>query len=242
MPRSAALPSRPPPYAAETLRPWACLVFLLPLVAGYELGLVTAGSASLRPEGSPLAAPQLLHKFFSIFGASGYFLPGFALVGILLAWHLASREPWRVDRWVLAGMAGESLLWAWPLVGINYLIRLTSFTTHAPFAGALTDLLLGVGAGIYEELMFRLMVITAVNVIMVDLARVRPAWGTAAAIVVSSVLFAAHHYPPVGTDVFNGYDFAFRLLAGGYLAILFVLRGFGIAVGAHAMYNVIVMV
>ena len=39
-----------------------------------------------------------------------------------------------------------------------------------------------------------------------------------------------------------GATFLFRLLAGMYFALLFELRGFGVAVGAHACYNVMVSV
>lgn len=234
-------PTIPSSYAAETLRPLNCLLFLLPLVVLYEAGLILADPALTPGESSPLAAPQLLEKFFRLFGATGYYLPGFALIAVLLAWHVAAGHPWRVDRWVLAGMAGESLLWAWPLFGINYLIRLRSLAAVGEPNTKLDDLILGVGAGIYEELAFRLIVITVMITILVDVVRIKQVWGTAIAMAISSLLFAAHHYPPVGTDVFDPRDFAFRLLAGGYLAILFVYRGFGVAVGAHAMYNVIVV-
>ena len=36
------------------------------------------------------------------------------------------------------------------------------------------------------------------------------------------------------------YVFLFRMLAGIYFALLFRLRGFGIAVGTHAFYDIIV--
>ena len=44
----------------------------------------------------------------------------------------------------------------------------------------------------------------------------------------------------VDTEVFDAYVFLFRTLAGVYFAVLFQLRGFGIAVGAHACYDVLV--
>ena len=50
---------------------------------------------------------------------------------------------------------------------------------------------------------------------------------------------AAHHVGPYG-EPFEGYNFLFRTVAGVYFALLFQLRGFGIAVGAHACYDVVV--
>jgi membrane protease YdiL (CAAX protease family) len=59
-------------------------------------------------------------------------------------------------------------------------------------------------------------------------------------LVASSLLFAAAHYVgPLG-DAFDLYSFTFRTLAGMFFAILFVVRGFGIAAGTHALYDVLV--
>jgi hypothetical protein len=56
----------------------------------------------------------------------------------------------------------------------------------------------------------------------------------------SSVLFAgAHHVGPHG-EQFDAFVFLFRFTAGLYFALLFWWRGFGIAVGAHAGYDVLV--
>ena len=56
-----------------------------------------------------------------------------------------------------------------------------------------------------------------------------------------AVLGAAHHLGPFGQD-YGNYVFIFRLLAGLYFALLFHFRGFGVAVGTHACYNVMVSI
>jgi hypothetical protein len=62
----------------------------------------------------------------------------------------------------------------------------------------------------------------------------------AVATIGSAALFSgAHHIGPFG-ERFERYVFLFRLLAGIYFALLFRLRGFGIAVGTHAFYDIIV--
>jgi hypothetical protein len=56
----------------------------------------------------------------------------------------------------------------------------------------------------------------------------------------SSVLFSlAHYVGPLG-DAFTLYSFTFRVLAGLFFAVLFSLRGFGIAAGTHATYDMLV--
>ena len=62
------------------------------------------------------------------------------------------------------------------------------------------------------------------------------------AIVATSLLFSAAHYQVFTASgyAFDWYSFSFRFAAGLFFAVLFVTRGFGIAVGAHAMYDILV--
>jgi membrane protease YdiL (CAAX protease family) len=97
------------------------------------------------------------------------------------------------------------------------------------------------GAGIYEEALFRLILFSVLVRLFAaaDLAR-GPAVLLAAA--GSAALFStAHHVGPYGQP-YSNYLFVFRLVAGLYFALLYQLRGFGVAVGAHACYNVMVSV
>ena len=103
------------------------------------------------------------------------------------------------------------------------------------------NLVLAIGAGIYEELVFRLMCITLLAILFVDVVKIRKATAMAIIVVLSSLVFAAHHYPPLGRDTFDAVTFLFRAGAGAYLATVFVVRGFGLAAGCHAVYDVIVV-
>jgi membrane protease YdiL (CAAX protease family) len=96
-----------------------------------------------------------------------------------------------------------------------------------------------VGAGIYEEALFRLVLFAGLSVLL-DWAGVPSLASFLLAAAASAVLFsAAHHVGPFG-EPFNGYVFLFRTAAGLYFALLYRLRGFGIAAGAHACYDVLV--
>jgi membrane protease YdiL (CAAX protease family) len=98
-----------------------------------------------------------------------------------------------------------------------------------------------VGAGIYEELLFRLIIMTLVIIVLADVLKFKMRWAAAAAVVVSALLFSAHHYAPIGLDSFSWGSFSFRAFAGAYLGIIFLVRGYGPAAGAHAAYNVMVV-
>lgn len=212
------------------------------MVVAYEAGMAFLSSGQFARQPPDLAAHKLLQWFFSLFGASGYYLPGFLLLAVLLAWHVAARDPWKLEATPLAGMLTESILLALPLLTLNRLFdgNLLAAGTNAT-EGVLDDLLLSVGAGIYEELLFRLILIALLMLLLKDIGGMRQSAAVAFAVIVSSLLFAAHHYAPIGSDDFQARDFAFRAVAGAYLAAVYVFRGFGIAVGCHAMYDVIVV-
>jgi membrane protease YdiL (CAAX protease family) len=72
------------------------------------------------------------------------------------------------------------------------------------------------------------------------LAGLKPAASLIGGAVLTSLAFAAAHYVgPLGDDWQLG-SFVFRFLAGGFFAVLFLLRGFGIAAGSHAGYDILV--
>jgi hypothetical protein len=58
--------------------------------------------------------------------------------------------------------------------------------------------------------------------------------------VLSSLLFSAAHYIGPYGDAFDWLTAFFRFLAGAFFAVLFIFRGFGIAAGTHALYDVLV--
>ncbi len=96
------------------------------------------------------------------------------------------------------------------------------------------------GAGIYEELLFRLILLSLL-VWGLRKAGIAPGASTLLAVIVSSLLFAAaHHVGPYGEAPLMWSRFVFRTLAGVFFSVVFLYRGFGIAAGSHAAYDVLV--
>ena len=210
-------------------RPLEALAFLLPLILFYEL-------TSMTRRQNRVIAFDLLRQFFELFGQAGMWAPGLAVVLILLATHLASGQKWSI-RWSRVGlMYAEAAVLALPLLALNRAIALTAPRFVA--SPLLDRVALGIGAGIYEELVFRLVLISLLMMIGVDLLRISRASVAVAAIVLSSLAFAAHHHQPIGTEPFELMPFLFRAIAGVYLAMIFWYRGYGPAAGCHAAYNV----
>jgi membrane protease YdiL (CAAX protease family) len=227
-------------YRRATRHPLPCLFFLIPLLAAYEVGIwyVPAGEALrngadhwLRRGLESCGLPQL------------YWAP--ALVGLVfLAWSWLRRDELPDDLpGVCVGMAIESLAFG---LGLWVLSRSTGTLTHwlqlaVPAADgdrAFLQVVTYIGAGIYEEVLFRLLLFSG---LLMVLRLVFSRWlSLPLAALLSALLFAAaHHAGPYG-EPYSDQVFVFRVLAGLYFAALYQLRGFGIAVGAHVSYDVLV--
>jgi membrane protease YdiL (CAAX protease family) len=64
----------------------------------------------------------------------------------------------------------------------------------------------------------------------------------AGAILITSLVFAAAHHIGAEGEPIVLRNFLFRTVAGAFFATLFVYRGFGIAAGTHALYDILVSV
>ncbi|MHC4637550.1 MAG: CPBP family intramembrane glutamic endopeptidase [Planctomycetota bacterium] len=117
-----------------------------------------------------------------------------------------------------------------------------------PAIKLLADIVTGIGAGIYEELVFRLILICLLMLLFQDVLRLNHRNSIILSVLVSAALFSAYHHIDFfsgqlyQTDPFDWTKFGFRTIAGVYFAILFAIRGFGITAGTHAFYDVIATV
>jgi membrane protease YdiL (CAAX protease family) len=114
-----------------------------------------------------------------------------------------------------------------------------------PQSSLLADIVTGIGAGIYEELLFRLILICSLMLLLQDVLGINQHSAIIIAVLISAALFGAHHHIDFLTgranqsDLFDWSKFAFRTMAGVYFAALFAIRGFGITAGTHAFYDII---
>lgn len=225
----------PDSYWSLSRTPLTSLVFALPLVLAYEGGVLLLGRGSPR-NGADVWLRQLLDAL----GFGAYFLlPALTVLG-LLAWHHIEHDRWHFSPAVLAGMAAECVLWAATLVGLARIQdRLWPLAAAAGWDGIFARLIGFCGAGLYEEVLFRLLLLPLL-IWLCERLGAGPVTAAIVGLVTSSLLFSAAHYVgPLG-EHFELYSFTFRTLAGMFFAILFVIRGFGIAAGTHAVYDVLV--
>ena len=118
--------------------------------------------------------------------------------------------------------------------------------TKRPYLMA--DIVTSIGAGIYEELVFRLILICLLMILFQDVMQLERGSSIVWSILVSAALFSAYHHIDFLSGRLNPRDpfsltkFAFRAIAGVYFAVVFAIRGFGITAGAHAFYDIIATV
>ena len=97
-----------------------------------------------------------------------------------------------------------------------------------------------IGAGIYEELLFRLALIAIIALLLTKIGNLSKEYALVFAAIASASLFGVYHFHFM-RDAFDWPRFGFYFLGGVYFTGLYVLRGFGITVGAHITYNLIVL-
>ncbi len=112
----------------------------------------------------------------------------------------------------------------------------------------LANIVTGVGAGIYEELVFRLILICLLMMLFQNVLQLSRRNSIILSVLVSAALFSAHHHilfldgQVAPGAAFNWAEFGFRTIAGVYFAVLFAIRGFGITAGTHGFYDIIATV
>lgn len=225
-------------YWTEAARPFASLWFTLPILAAYEIGVLSMGAEALRNGADVWLRQALLEVGFGAW----CLLPVLA-VGILLGWHHVTGQRWRVGPTVIPAMVLESFGWAILLTFIASIMcwGFQPADTTASLNTASARIIAFMGAGVYEELLFRMMLLPAMIAAFLAVGMSR--WQAAAVgVVISSVIFSAAHYDFVNAygDSFEWFTFSFRFVAGVFFSCLFLKRGFGVAVGAHAFYDILV--
>ena len=213
--------------------------FVVPLLLLYEVGIVAYGS-ELRN-----GAAVLVKTMFSLLGPRGIFVFNLLLFAVMA--YAATRVLKR-GKPVFAlyvPMLLESALYAAILPQAIQIVRGIVPGLSALSGSGTVDsepwavqVFLSVGAGVYEEALFRLGLLSLFAFVGERALRMKPGASKAASVVLASALFSLfHHVGPLGEPL-EANVFFFRFLAGVFLSALFTLRGFGVVVHTHALYDV----
>ena len=233
-----------PAYFENTLRPLQSAFFLLPLILIYEAGLVRYGTAAVDRTARDIYARRLLYDVFEWFGISGYYLPGLVVMVVLVSIHLVRRDSWCFKPRHYMYMGVESIALSLPLFVFSLVLFRGGRVASAADSHAILwqgQLVFSIGAGIYEELLFRLIGLAVLHGLFADVFGLASWASTLLSIALSAMAFALYHFDFTEQNPFIWGLFLFYALAGIYFAGIYLARGFGVAAASHAMYDVLVM-
>ncbi len=226
-------------YWQDSKSPLYSLIFTLPLIIVYEGLLFTMNHSDIA--GMRNGADALIRQFFAMFGIYGFYLVGFVILLVLFLIYLfqhKNRKLSNLNKQFFLLMLLESMFYATllNLVLNKFLIiplmNIESLNNREIIA-------MSIGAGVYEELVFRIIFLQAIVIISRYLLRLNKVTSVVMGIILSSVIFSGFHYiGPMG-DSINIISFTFRFIAGIMLAAIYILRGYGIAVYSHALYDLL---
>ena len=228
------------PYWRSTRSPLYSFLFTIPLFLIYEIGILLTSADDMLVLRN--GADALMRQILATFGVSGlYWMGGIFFVGFIIAFIL-QRKFWQetqVHGDYLLLMMGESLAWS---VLIYYFMSNVYFLLMNPTGSMLLQqVTLAVGAGIYEEFFFRVLLIAGISAILGFIFQWSDKTRNWAAMVIAAGIFSSFHFIGEYGDFFSFNIFMIRFLAGIALGTLYFLRGFGITAWSHAIYDLIVL-
>jgi hypothetical protein len=204
----------------------ASLVLIFPLLLAYEIGVLFAGHVN--------GADVVTRALYGALGRTPYLLLHVIIALAFLLWIRRANRTSTLSLDVVAPVALESALYALTLGAIIGVI-LDKLLGLGLGIGSIVDAL---GAGVHEELVFRLGVLGGLYALLSR--SVRPRLAFVVALVASAILFSAAHHVGVHGEAFTQHAFAYRCLAGLAFGLIAWYRSLAHAVYAHAMYDMLV--
>ncbi len=237
-------------YWQASRSPRYSLLFALPLLIFYQ---VLAAAVPAGPHGGVRNGADVLLQAVFVWVAGSWgprlFMTCLIVAGVWLVVKDMRSHPGALRPGVFAGMLGESvglaLVFGVVVGGLTAALLGEPPPLSFAFArqgvthlGSGTVLMLSLGAGIYEELLFRVVLVGLFAWIARRVLGLRPFIAGASATIAGALVFSAFHYIGPFGDTWQVYSFVFRTIAGLFFSALYLTRGFGVTAWTHALYDV----
>jgi hypothetical protein len=225
-------------YADESREVGLSLLLVLPLLLAYEIAMLLI-DAPVR-NGAEMVVSGFLQQLSP--EALVQLRRGMMLLLLTLALVLVRQHPPNVARahWlliealILAMLLGPAVGWLVGGVGLS-LPSASPAGTSAPWL----PFLLSVGAGLWEEIVFRLACLGGLALVGSRLLGWPSPVAIAMATLASSLAFALYHHLGHHGEPLTLSRFVFRAVAGTILGLLFVFRGLAVVVYMHVFYDLL---
>ena len=222
-------------YFSCVKKPVYNFLFVLPLLIIYETLILISGTPIRN------GADVIVKLFFNLVGIKT--LIGFTLIIISIYAYIVFSNKDTASETIYPAyfvmMFIESVAYAIALGPV--VIRLTqkvALAAPAPLQlGVIERIVASIGAGIYEEFIFRLVLISGLIYLFEKFLKLNNWQAALFAIFWASLIFSGFHYVGELADKFDAASFLFRFIAGVILSLLYFLRGYAIAVYTHAIYD-----
>jgi len=212
------------------------LSYIVPVLVVYEIGIQLTGSdfrnaAEIILKNMRMLGPHFI-RYFHLF-----------LIALVLLCCLRVIYKERPVFRFFSLMISESLLFALLLGPLLSILIGSLFLEYPLTSGGKPDLsvslLLSVGAGLYEELLFRFILLGGLFTVFCRVFKAPRIYSASLAVVLSAVSFAAYHHMGPHGQPLTSYVFLFRFGAGIVLGTVFITRGLGVAVYVHLFYDIL---
>tara|TARA_B100000029_G_scaffold191026_1_gene188863 strand:- start:329 stop:1039 length:711 start_codon:yes stop_codon:yes gene_type:complete len=227
-------------YWRSTRSPLYSFLFTIPLFLLYEIGIILSSSSDMMVMRN--GADALMRQILEPLGVHGhYWMGGLFFAGFVIAF-LLQRKYWvetPIHGDYLLLMMGESVVWS--VLLYYFMFNVYVLLMNPTGSMLIQQVTLAVGAGIYEEFLFRVLLIAGISVILGFIFQWSEKMKNWMAMVIAAGIFSAFHFIGEYGDFFSFNVFMIRFLAGIALGTLYFLRGFGITAWSHAIYDLIVL-
>lgn len=217
------------------------LIAILPLLIIFHIGSIIAA-------GNNLLMPQYIQTALEWVGLDIPFFTAGVIIIVLICQQFMHHESWRINGWVLLRIYIESALWVLPLVALSWLT--TSFvpaeilpSQDSQSMTIFRQAVEAIGAGVYEEFIFRLVLLQGLLLLFVDIMKSDKFITSVISIFVVAALFAACHFSMEQLQLQNIHwsRAVFLLLAGFMWGILAIWKGYAYAACSHVWWNLLVL-
>tara|TARA_B100001250_G_scaffold413954_1_gene449939 strand:+ start:845 stop:1564 length:720 start_codon:yes stop_codon:yes gene_type:complete len=227
-------------YYKVTKSPFYGFIFTIPLFLIYEVGIIINSNNNMISMRN--GADVLMRQILSFFGLNGIYWLGFIfLISYVITFfiHKKKIKQNEIDNLYLFIMMIESLFWA-------NLIYFFMSNVHLLLMNPIGSIILqrvtlAIGAGIYEEFLFRVLLILLLSQIINFIFKWNFRFSRLIAMIISAGIFSSFHFLGEYGDYFSFNIFMIRFFAGIFLGILYFTRGFGIVAWSHSIYDLIVL-